>query len=167
MRKISSITEVDVEPNQFKTRKTPILQCFCDKINRCVTREVKLLAILLAFMRNYLIFRILRHAPVDQSAQIISSGWNSNLMARARSLSSPKALILLRYCEILPGKTAMKNSAVTMPTSLRYRSEASQIPSAISTTPEASTTKSADAGTQLGTWAWNSIRLVVRCKMPA
>ena len=32
MRKISSITEVDVEPNQFKTRKTPILQCFATKL---------------------------------------------------------------------------------------------------------------------------------------
>ena len=71
------------------------------------------------------------------------------------------------YCEMFPGNTAMKKSATTMPTSFRMRSEASKIPRPISTTPDAKTTKSADSGNQLGTWAWNSMRLVVKCKMPA
>jgi hypothetical protein len=52
---------------------------------------------------------------------------------------------------MFPGKIAIKKSAVAMPTSLRYLSEASDKPRRISTTPDASTTKSAESGTQLGT----------------
>ena len=60
----------------------------------------------------------------------------------------------------------MKKSAVAIPTSLRLCREMSARPSAISTTPDARTTKSGENGTHGGTWAWNSIRLVVRCSVP-
>jgi len=82
-------------------------------------------------------------------------------------VSNPKASIPFTYCEIFPGKIAIKNSAVAIPTSRRLFSEASDNPRSISTTPDANTTKSAESGTQLGTWAWNSRRLDVRCEMPA
>lgn len=71
------------------------------------------------------------------------------------------------YCEILPGNIAMKNAAVIQPTWRRYCREARAMPSAISTTPDERTTKSAEKGTHVGTCAWNSVRLVVRCVIPA
>ena len=72
------------------------------------------------------------------------------------------------YCEMLPGKIAMKNAAVRKPTWVRYfQSRRRDKPSAISTMPDAITTKSAENGTQLGTCAWNSWRLVVKCVVPA
>ena len=40
MRKISSITEVDVEPNQCKTRKTLILQCFATKLTNVLHEKL-------------------------------------------------------------------------------------------------------------------------------
>jgi hypothetical protein len=55
------------------------------------------------------------------------------------------------YCEMFPGKIAMKNTAVARPTYRRYRRDASAMPRQISTTPDASTTKSAENGTQFGT----------------
>ena len=71
------------------------------------------------------------------------------------------------YCEMLPGKIAMKNAAVRKPTWVRYfQSRSRDKPSAISTAPDAITTKSGESGTQFGTWAWNSWRLVVKCKVP-
>ena len=60
----------------------------------------------------------------------------------------------------------MKKSAVAMPTSLRRRSEISARPRAISTIPDATTTKSGESGSQVGTCAWNVIRLVVKCAVP-
>ncbi len=103
-----------------------------------------------------------RQKSVDQSAQRTSSGWKSNRIARARSESNPKASIPLTNCEMLPGKIATKKSAVAMPTSRRRLSEIRQRPSAISTIPDAMTTKSGESGSQVGTCAWNSRRLVVR-----
>ena len=103
---------------------------------------------------------------VDQSAQRTRSGWKSNRIARARSESNPKASIPLTNCEMLPGKIAKKKSAVAMPTSRRRLSEIRQRPSAISTIPDAMTTKSGESGSQVGTCAWNSIRLVVKCRVP-
>ena len=60
----------------------------------------------------------------------------------------------------------MKKSAVKMPTSLRRRRPARAMPRSISTTPDARTIKSGEKGTQGGTCAWNSRRLVVKCNMP-
>ena len=60
----------------------------------------------------------------------------------------------------------MKKSAVAIPTSRRRCSEMSARPRDISTTPEASTTKSGESGSQVGTWAWNVARLVVRWSVP-
>ena len=72
------------------------------------------------------------------------------------------------YCEMLPGKIAMKNAAVIQPIWVRYFQRiSSDKPRAISTMPDAITTKSAENGTQLGTCAWNSWRLVVKCVVPA
>ena len=88
---------------------------------------------------------------VDQSAQRTRSGWKSNRIARARSESNPKASIPLTNCEMLPGKIATKKSAVAMPTSRRRLSEIRQRPSAISTIPDAMTTKSGESGSQVGT----------------
>ena len=105
-------------------------------------------------------------ACVDQSAQRTRSGCKSNLMARARSLFNPNASIPFTNCEMLPGKIAIKKSAVVMPTALRFCSEMSARPSAISTTPDASTTKSGEKGAHGGTCAWNSRRFVVRCNVP-
>ena len=87
-------------------------------------------------------------------------------MARARSLFNPNASIPLTNCEMLPGKIAIKKSAVVMPTALRFCSEISARPSASSTMPEAITTKSGESGSQVGTCAWNSMRRVVRCSVP-
>lgn len=72
------------------------------------------------------------------------------------------------YCEMFPGKIAMKKAAVRKPTWVRcFQRISSDKPSAISTMPDAITTKSAESGTQLGTCAWNSWRLVVKCVVPA
>ena len=60
----------------------------------------------------------------------------------------------------------MKKSAAAIPTSLRRRREISAKPRAISTKPEAITTKSGESGSHVGTCAWNSMRRVVRCKVP-
>lgn len=60
----------------------------------------------------------------------------------------------------------MKKSAVAIPTSLRRRSEISARPRAISTMPDAITTKSGESGSQVGTCAWNEMRLVVKCAVP-
>ena len=87
-------------------------------------------------------------------------------MARARALFSPNASIPFTHCEMLPGTIAIKKSAVVMPTALRFCIEMSARPSAISTTPDASTTKSGEKGAHGGTCAWNSRRLVVRCNVP-
>jgi hypothetical protein len=54
---------------------------------------------------------------------------------------------------MFPGNIAIKNKAVANPTKRRYCKDASAIPRQISTTPDASTTKSAENGSQLGTWA--------------
>ncbi len=104
---------------------------------------------------------------VAQSAQRTSSGWKSNLIARARSVSNPKASIPLTYCEMLPGKMATKKSAVAIPTWRRRCIEMRLRPRSISTAPDAMTTKSGESGSQVGTCAWNSIRLVVKCVIPA
>ena len=109
---------------------------------------------------------IARQASVDQSAQRTNKGWKNNRINLARSLSNPKASTSFIYCEMLPGKIAKKKSAVAIPTAARRCRELSNKPSVISTTPDASTTKSAESGIQLGTCAWNSRRLVVRCKIP-
>ena len=52
---------------------------------------------------------------------------------------------------MFPGKITMKKSAVAIPTSRRRCSEISARPRDISTTPEASTTKSGESGSQVGT----------------
>ena len=52
---------------------------------------------------------------------------------------------------MLPGKIAMKKSAVAIPTSRRRWREMRARPRVISTTPEASTTKSGESGSQVGT----------------
>ena len=52
---------------------------------------------------------------------------------------------------MFPGKIAMKKAAVAIPTALRRCSEISARPRDISTTPEASTTKSGENGTHGGT----------------
>ena len=63
------------------------------------------------------------------------------------------------YCEMLPGNTAMKNAATIQPIGTRYRGRAMRAsPRAISTIPEATTTKSGSRGIHVGTWAWNSWR---------
>jgi hypothetical protein len=118
-----------------------------------------------ALVQIYMVF-FERQKPVDQSAQRTRSGWKSKRIARARSVSNPKASIPLTYCAMLPGKIATKKSAVAMPTSRRRLSEIRQRPSAISTIPDAMTTKSGESGNQVGTCAWNSMRLVVRCRVP-
>ena len=83
-------------------------------------------------------------APVDQSAQSTSSGWNASRAARERSESSPKASVCVTSCETLPGKTPTKNAAVVQPSAVRCRGNATSAdPRAISTTPEATTTVSA------------------------
>ena len=69
-------------------------------------------------------------------------------------------------CEIFPGKMAIKKSAVSIPATLRVRSERRKRPSAISTTPDARTMKSGVKGAHGGTCAWNSIRRVVRWSVP-
>ena len=66
----------------------------------------------------------------------------------------------------------MKNMATTMPTCLRYCLKIKvvvikEIPKVISTMPEATTTKSAFNGNQVGTWARNSVRFDPRWEMPA
>jgi hypothetical protein len=55
------------------------------------------------------------------------------------------------YCEMFPGKIAMKNNAVARPIYRRYCRDTNAMPRPISTTPDASTTKSAENGTQFGT----------------
>ena len=66
----------------------------------------------------------------------------------------------------------MKNMATTMPTFLRYSLRIKvvvikEIPKVISTMPEATTTKSAFNGNQVGTWARNSVRFDPRWEKPA
>ena len=60
----------------------------------------------------------------------------------------------------------MKKSAVAIPTSLRRRREISARPSTSSTMPDAITTKSGESGSQVGTCAWNVMRLEVKCAVP-
>lgn len=73
------------------------------------------------------------------------------------------------YCEMFPGKIATKNAAVTPPTAglIRAGARINDVPSANSTTPELTTTKSVSSGTQVGTCAWNSSRRLVRWPVPA
>ena len=52
---------------------------------------------------------------------------------------------------MFPGKIAMKKAAMAIPTSRRRCREMRLRPRAISTTPDASTTKSGENGTQVGT----------------
>jgi hypothetical protein len=100
-------------------------------------------------LEDYLLFF---RAPVDQSAQIISIGWNSSLIALAVSEFKPKASDPVRYWAMFPGKMARKNKAVSQPICLRYRAMNKRpSPRAISTAPEANTTKSASSGNQVGT----------------
>jgi hypothetical protein len=55
---------------------------------------------------------------------------------------------------MLPGNSRTKKIATTHPTGTRHRVSSTRLaPSAISTTPEAMTTKSAFYGRQGGTWA--------------
>ena len=66
----------------------------------------------------------------------------------------------------------MKNMATTMPTCLQYCLRIKvvvikEIPKVISTMPEATTTKSAFNGNQVGTWARNSVRFDPRWEKPA
>ena len=66
----------------------------------------------------------------------------------------------------------MKNMATTMPICLRYPLRTKvvvirEMPKVISTMPEATTTKSAFNGNQVGTWARNSVRFDPRWEMPA
>ena len=66
----------------------------------------------------------------------------------------------------------MKNTATAIPTCLQYLVRIrvvviNEIPSAISTRPEAITTKSAFRGNQVGTWARNSFRFEPRWEEPA
>ena len=90
-------------------------------------------------------------AVVDHSAHRTSSGWKSNRIARARSLSNPKASIPLTNWEMFPGKIAMKKAAVAIPTSRRRCKEIRPRPRAISTIPDARTMKSGVNGAQGGT----------------
>ena len=100
---------------------------------------------------------------MDHRAHTIRSGWKNSRMSRAWSVSRPKASVPVTYCEMLPGKIATKNAATIQPTGTRYRGRAiSASPRAISTTPEATTTKSGSRGSHVGTWAWNSSRWRVR-----
>ena len=66
----------------------------------------------------------------------------------------------------------MKNTATVIPTCRRNLVKINvvvinEIPSAISTKPEAITTKSAFRGNQVGTWARNSFRFEPRWEKPA
>ncbi len=106
--------------------------------------------------------------PVDHSAQITSRGWKSRRMPRARSVSRPKASVPRTNCSMLPGKIATKKAATIQPTATRHRrSRRRARPSAISTTPDATTVMSTGSGTQDGTCATNSPRANVRCAVPA
>lgn len=62
--------------------------------------------------------------------------------------------------------------AVAKPITLRYLVKINTvvikvIPSAISTRPEAITTKSASIGSQVGTWAWKACRFDPKWERPA
>ena len=66
----------------------------------------------------------------------------------------------------------MKNMAVKRPIIWRYFLNTntvviSKVPSVISTKPDATTTKSAFSGSQVGTWAKNSVRFESRWLIPA
>ncbi len=105
---------------------------------------------------------------MHHSAQAISSGWKNNRVRRAPSESSPNASAPSRYCDTLPGKTATKKAATTQPTSGRRRiGTIRAIARAISTTPDATTTRSTPSGSHSGTWAWNVSRAQNRCDSPA
>ncbi len=96
---------------------------------------------------------------MDHRAQTIRTGWKNSRISRAWSVSRPKASVPVTYWEMLPGNTATKNAATIQPIGTRYRGRAmSASPRAISTTPEATTTKSGSRGIHVGTWAWNSWR---------
>jgi hypothetical protein len=71
---------------------------------------------------------------------------------------------------MFPGKIATKKAARAIPTYAEYlgfQSTSIPTPNMISTTPESTTTKSGDRGTQVGTWAKNSVLSHVRCPIPA
>ena len=109
-----------------------------------------------------------RHASVDQIAHATRSGWKNSLINLAASELRPKASVWVRYWEMFPGNTAMKNSAVISPIwAWNLESEAMARPSEISMIPDATTTKSASRGSQPGTWAWKDARAKVRCPIPA
>jgi len=72
----------------------------------------------------------------------------------------------------LPGKIRTKNAAVIKPITPRYFLSINAVvisntPRVISTTPDAMTTKSAFSGSQVGTWAKNSVLFDSRWLMPA
>src|SRR5699024_761298 len=108
-------------------------------------------------------------APVDHRAQSTSSGWKNRRINRARSVSRPNPSVPSTYWAIFPGKMRMKNAARAVPPRGRNDRGARMgaAPSGISTPPEATTTRSGSSGIQLGTWAWNSSRRVVRWPVPA
>lgn len=109
-----------------------------------------------------------RHASVDQIAHATSRGWKNSLINLAASELRPKASVWVRYWEMFPGNTAMKNNAVIRPIwAWNLEIEAMARPSEISTIPDATTTKSASKGSQSGTWAWKDARAKVRCPIPA
>ena len=122
-----------------------------------------------AYSNRFFEFRHDCHAPVDQSAQAMRTGWKKRRINRALSeFKAPKASFPPRYWATLPGKTKIKNRAKTHPIVTRCFFQNSNIrPNVISTTPDNMTTKSLLIGTQSGTWAWKSILLKVRWLNPA
>ena len=73
---------------------------------------------------------------------------------------------------IFPGNIRIKKIATIRPTLWRRWLKIKvvmirQIPRVISTRPDATTTKSAFSGNQVGTWARNSVRFEPRWEIPA
>ncbi len=91
-----------------------------------------------------------RRSAVDQIAHRTSIGWKSSRTALRVSESSPNASRWCTYCAMLPGKTATKNAPTTHPIH-RLRIVSNEMPRAISTTPDNTTTVSALSGTNSGT----------------
>ena len=70
------------------------------------------------------------------------------------SESSPNASVCVTNWEMLPGKISTKKAATIHPIGTRQRvRNSTAAPNAISTMPEAITTKSAFNGSHGGTWA--------------
>lgn len=107
-------------------------------------------------------------AFVDQRAQKTNKGWNSNRIARAKSVFKPKASRCSVNWLTLPGNINIKKIATAHPNCFEKRgSITSPAPSSNSTKPEPTTTMSGSMGSQGGTWAVNSDLANVRWPIPA